>query len=186
METFYSLSNKYLGTQKYNHYYLYFSHYAFLNKIKDDDLYEKILIGGDIYKTKINDQTYQVDIFKNINSDNVQIFIYDSESSDISKRNCVQLSYSNNDEIKIVIIENPKKCLKKLSKSGSLIKDKLSNGSIMMNLIISYANDHGFKRIVLDDDSKFHCIDSEYSYYYELRHVNKYSQIILKKLFANI
>jgi len=39
METFYSLTNKYLGTAKYNHYYLYLSHYAFLNKIKDYDIY---------------------------------------------------------------------------------------------------------------------------------------------------
>jgi len=41
-----------------------------------------------------------------------------------------------------------------------------------MNIIIKYAKDNGFKRIALDDDSKFNCIDSKYKFFYDLRHVH--------------
>jgi hypothetical protein len=42
----------------------------------------------------------------------------------------------------------------------------------MIKLIINYAKDNNFKKIILDDDSKFHCLDIKNDYYYELRHLH--------------
>ena len=42
----------------------------------------------------------------------------------------------------------------------------------MMNIIINYAKDNKFKRINLEDKSKFNCIDSNYNYMYDLKYVH--------------
>ena len=78
---------------------------------------------------------------------------------------------SPRETIKIISIENPKKCITKISDEKDMVLNKLTNGEIMINIIINYAKDNGFKNIILDDDSKFYCLDSKQEYKYDLRHV---------------
>ena len=171
-KTFFYLVNKYFGDIKYNIHYLNLSQFCHVNKIDTDENYNLIQNGGTIYKSFIDNNEYIVDIYKSDRGDNVQVFIYNKDDTSPIKKYCVQLSYTNNDELLIAVIEQPKRCLQIVSNGKQLIKEKLSNGEIMMHLIINYAKENNFKRIILDDDSKYNCIDDKYKFFYELRHVH--------------
>jgi hypothetical protein len=167
--TFLELTHKYYGDYYYGLNYFRLKNFIKDNKINNDEQYKLSQYGGNKYSTIINDIEFTIDYFINDNEDHKIIFIYDKNNTNISNRNCAQLYFSNNDELKIVVLNTPRKCLKF---KNELVDDKLKYGEIMIKLIINYAKQNNFKIITLDDDSKFYCIDSLYELSYELRHVN--------------
>lgn len=86
------------------------------------------------------------------------------------------LSYSNKDVLNIGIIETPIRCLNinslNRSESKDIINSKLKYGTLMMKAIIAYASDNGFKKIHLDDISRFNCLDKYSKLSYSLLHVH--------------
>ena len=164
----FTLSKEHLKNN-YDFYYPMILNYCRHNDINYEKKYTINQIGGNIYTTNIGGFNYSVDYSINKGEDNTLIYFNNSNKNDLVNMYCVMLGYSNNDEINIIIIDTPKKCLNVINEKEA-IKDKLKYGDIMMKLIINYAKENGFKKIKLDDESKFNCLDSKNKLFYNLKY----------------
>lgn len=147
--------------------------------IKDNNIDKyikfKIQNGGSNYLTVIDNIELKFNYFMNEFDDNTIIYI--TEVNDTSSlKYCAMLSYSNRDILNIGLIETPKKCLDikllDISDSKDIIKSKLKYGTIFIKAIIAFARDNGFKKIHLDDISRFNCLDIYSKLSYSLLYVH--------------
>lgn len=119
-------------------------------------------IGGEELKTTINDVDYYVDYHENINSDQTLVYINNTKTKDVNKSCCAMLSYSDNINIHIEVIEDPINCIY----IRQQYDDKINYGDIMIKIILDFAKKKGFKTVTLDDDSKYFCKGyNKYNYY---------------------
>ena len=165
----FTLSKKYLGNN-FDHYYPKLLNYCRQYDIDEKNKYTAIQIGGEIYTTNINGFDYSIDYSINKGDDNTLIYFNNPNKNDLVNMYCVMLGYSNNDDLNIIIIDTPKKCLNVIADQKGMIKDKLKYGDIMIKLIINYAKENGFKKIKLDDESKFYCLDTKNKLSYDLKY----------------
>lgn len=164
-----------------NNHYLNMIHYMMDHNIDKRLEYINIQDGGDYnYKTKIENKEYSIDYYKtndaqkikknpnefslflslepdlknfyslnlleNVdNKEYVFVYIYNKNK----KNNCVVLNYYNRDILNIVSIESDYGYYNN--------NDKERSGDILMKIIINYAKDKGFKKIELEDKSKYDC-----------------------------
>ena len=127
----------------------------------DEDSYsQKIINPKDLLSfrvTKIDNKEYSIDYYKTKenfdNKEYVFVYIYNKNK----KNNCVVLNYYNKDILNIVSIESDYGCYNN--------NDKERSGDILMKIIINYAKDKGFKKIELEDKSKYDCKRSDKSNY---------------------
>jgi hypothetical protein len=139
-----------------NNHYLNMIHYMMDHNIDKRLEYINIQEGGDYnYKTKIENKEYSIDYYKTKenfdNKEYVFVYIYNKNK----KNNCVVLNYYNRDILNIVSIESDYGCYNN--------DDKERSGDILMKIIINYAKDKGFKKIELEDKSKYDCKRSDKS-----------------------
>lgn len=193
---FYSILSKYVGNNRLVFYQSKLIHFIRSNNI--DKYTDNLLInnldqldfsksnisnikhiqtqnGGSTYLTIIDNLEFKFDYFINKTDDNKIIYI--SETNDQSGlKYCAMLTYSNKDILNIALIETPIKCLNIMminkTDSNEIISTKLKYGTLMIKVIINFAIDNGFKKIHLDDISRFNCIDTKKELSYSLLHVH--------------
>jgi len=138
-------------------------------------------IGGTIFKATIKDTEYSFNYY--INETNTDengdklIFIYKNSQLDLIKKkndeydnriHCALLSYKNKDSLKIVILNSSNDCIN-VNPNTTKIK---KYGNLLLKIIIKYAKQNNFKSIVLDDESKYNCKNTESGLSYKLQLVH--------------
>ena len=173
---YYTLLYKYINDMnRYSYWRSKIFHYISLNsynnlfKFSKQEIIDQI--GGSSYNGIIDNIKFKIDYFVNENGDNTQIYITEY-NSDI--KYCVNLSYYNSETLNIGLIDTPVRCINFMDKnvSNEIINTKIKYGEFMMKIIIKFAKDKGFKRIFVDDISKFTCLDVLNKYSYNLLHVH--------------
>ena len=175
---FYTILKQYIGPNRTLYYESKLIHFIRSNKIDkyiQNNLISSIQYGGKQYSTTIDDLKIKFDYYINETDDNTIIYISDINDT-TGLKYCAMLTYSNPDILNIGLIETPIRCInvKTINKSESknIINNKLKYGDLMMKAIINFSKDNGFKKINLDDISRFNCIDSKKELSYSLLHVH--------------
>jgi len=193
---FYSILAKYVGNNRlifYQSKLIHFIRSNNINKYTDNQLINNLdqlnfsksnlsnikhiqtQSGGSTYLTIIDDIEFKFDYFINETDDNKIIYISDINDQ-TSLKYCAMLTYSSKDILNIGLIETPIRCLNVMiinkKESKEIISTKLKYGTIMIKVIINFAIDNGFKKIHLDDISRFNCIDRKKELSYSLLHVH--------------
>jgi hypothetical protein len=174
---FYSILAKYVGNNRlifYQSKLIHFTRSNNINKYINNQLIQT-QNGGSTYSTIIDDIEFKFDYYINKSDDNKIMYISDINDK-LGLKYCAMLTYSNKDVLNIGLIETPVRCLNIMiidkKESKEIISTKLKYGTIMMRVIIKFAIDNGFKKIHLDDISRFNCIDRKKELSYSLLHVH--------------
>lgn len=114
------------------------------------------------YNIEEDNIEYQVDYYQSVMSDQTIIYIMNKNKEDNRFPYCVMLTYTNNDNIHIEIIETPIKCIN--------INPETKYGDIMMKIIKDYAKKNNFKTITLDDESNYICKNTQFDSKYSLKY----------------
>jgi hypothetical protein len=138
--------------------------------------------GGNIFKAKIKNTEYSFNYYLNEsntdeNGDKL-VFIYKNSHLDLIKKkndeydnriHCALLSYKNTDVLKLVIFNSFDDCINISPTTTKTIK----YGNLLLKIIIKYAQANNFKSIILDDESKYYCknTNSGLSYRLQLVHI---------------
>jgi hypothetical protein len=169
---FYTILKQYIGLNRTLYYESKLIHFIRSNNINkyvqnklisDIDSENKQYVGKQ-YSTIIDDLKIKFDYYINEIDDNTIIYITDTNDK-IGLKYCAMLTYLNLDILNIGLIETPIRCIdiqtinKTISKE--IIKNKLKYGDLMMKTIINFAKENNFKKIHLDDISRFNCNSSE-------------------------
>ncbi len=178
---FYSILKQYVGINRYIFYESTLIHYIRSNNIDkyaQNKLIKNTQYGGLQYSTKIDDIELKFEYYINESDDNKIIYISDLNDKSGLKY-CAMLTYSNSETLNIGLIETPIRCISigniiniNKSDSSNIINNKLKYGDLMMKAIINFARHNNFKKIYLDDISRFNCIDSKRELSYSLVHVH--------------
>ena len=175
---FYTILKQYIGPNRTLYYESKLIHFIRSNKIDkyiQNNLISNIQYGGKQYSTTIDDLKIKFDYYINETDDNTIIYISDTNDK-TGLKYCAMLTYSNQDILNIGLIETPIRCINiqtiNKSESKDIINNKLKYGDLMMKAIINFSKDNGFKKIHLDDISRFNCIDSKKELSYSLLHVH--------------
>jgi hypothetical protein len=130
-------------------------------------------IGGDTFIKKIKDISYTFDYYKSKSEDNFNNAIIIKRDSTTEQSNndeysqtkhCALLLYNNKEILKLAFLNMHSDCYKSIGKDKS--------GSILLKLIINFAREQGFKKIILSDQSLFNCKDNEYGVRYEIKYLH--------------
>lgn len=119
-----------------------------------------------IYKTKLNDHSYSIHYYDIKESDKTIImFNYKSE-----KDYCISVKIDKSDpeNVYIISIESLKQCYK----TTDLSDIERKKGSILIQIIINWSKDNGYKKIYLDDISTYKCDTEHLKIYYNIAHVH--------------
>lgn len=141
--------------------------------------------GGDIFSTKIKDINYSFEYYKihdfaDSNGTNFinGIIIKRKNTLDnisySSSKHCALLLFNNKDLLKIAFLNMHSDCYDLVDKNNLVNKDNLANknGSTLLKLIMLWAKNQTFKRIVLSDQVQFTCKENSYLMSYELKYIH--------------
>ena len=175
---FYSILKQYIGpaspvlrmqgpnrTLYYESKLIHFIRSNKIDKYIQNNLISNIQYGGKQYSTTIDDLKIKFDYYINETDDNTIIYISDTNDK-TGLKYCAMLTYSNQDILNIGLIETPIRCINiqtiNKSESKDIINNKLKYGDLMMKAIINFSKDNCFKKIHLDDISRFNCSGKPY------------------------
>ena len=151
--------------------------------------------GGTIFSTKMKDTNYSFAYYKINNFTNTDgknytkgIIIKRNNTVDndlhSSSKHCALLLYDNYDLLKIAFLNMHSDCYESVDKNkygcilacgvatGCILACGVATGSVLLKLIILWAKNQNFKRIVLSDQSQFTCKDNSYLMSYELKYIH--------------
>ena len=144
--------------------------------------------GGNIFESYYKNNKFNIHYYDSVDDTNnnkliviykLNKFIDDKiiRNDDIKESDhCALLSYSDNETIKIVIIFSSKECFSDLDvETGKKVK----YGALLLKTIIKLCKHLKFKKIILEDDSKYRCKSNvlmgdkiqPYEYSYKIRYV---------------
>jgi len=81
-----------------------------------------------------------------------------------SSKHCALLLYDDNELLKLAFLNMYADCYK--------TEEKNKSGSILLKLIILFAKEKGFKKIILSDQSQYNCKDTTYKVAYEIKYIH--------------
>jgi len=120
--------------------------FMFKNKLENDVfILNKNIIGGSSYKTTIKNEEYIIKYYINKLEDKNIITIEAQDKSD-----CVMMFYKDKTELYINDFLSYKTCC-------STKSNITCNGENLLKIVINFAKDNKFNKIILDDKSIFYC-----------------------------
>ena len=160
--------------------------YEQTNKQTNENIFSQN--GGNVYSTTLKDIEYSFSFYKvNDYSDTDGtnfingIIIKTKNSPNINEyypsKHCALLLYDNKNLLKIAFLNMHAECydvVGPIDESNKLnqIKNEEKSGSTLLKLIILWAKNEKFKRIILSDQARFTCKEKIYSMSYELKYMH--------------